>query len=152
MRRRIFKGGNEVLKAIPVETYGYEYGGSDSENAAKMLDVASDKQNALNNALSGGKRKITKGGSTGIEIPQFPLVGPQVSAQTANSASIELNKVLINATNDATNDSKIETQSGGKRSRKKSRRKIRKSYKKICKSRRCGNFKKRKTKRKYYKL
>lgn len=156
MRKRSLRGGNASFKPVPVETYGYEYGGSESENAVKMLTNMSDKQNELNNVLSGGKRKkLTRGGSNTsteneITIPQFPPVGPQVSNQTANSASLQLNSVLINAMNDATNDGKISTQSGGKRLRNKISRKMKKnkkSYKKVCKTRRCIKLNRTKTRR-----
>ena len=134
---RSLRGGDEVkLGAVPVQTYAFNYGGSESENAAKMLIAMSDRQNQINNTLSGGRGRIKRGGSNGvvtgqIEIPQFSIGGPKVSDQNANSSSLQLNSLLVQATNDATNDSKIE-QSGGRR-RKTRRRKnggSKRSYKK----------------------
>lgn len=144
MRSHSLRGGNAKLQAVPVESYGFEYGGSESENSAKMLSEMSNKQNELNNVLSGGRRKRIKGGSNDtqetIEIPQFPPVGPQVSNQTANSAAYQVNSVLIQATNDASNDGLIgQPQSGGKR--KKTRRQS-KIY-----SKRNGKSKKNQTKK-----
>lgn len=144
MRSHSLRGGNSKLQAVPVESYGFEYGGNESENSAKMLSEMSNKQNELNNVLTGGRRKRIKGGSNDtqetIEIPQFPPVGPQVSNQTANSAAYQVNSVLIRATNDASNDGLIgETQTGGKN--KKTRRQS-KIY-----SKKRGKSKKNKTKR-----
>jgi hypothetical protein len=135
MRSYSLRGGNAKLQAVPVESYGFEYGGNESENSAKMLSDMSNKQNELNNVLTGGRRKRIKGGSNDtqetIEIPQFPPVGPQVSNQTSNTAAYQVNSVLIRATNDASNDSLIgEPQSGGKRKKtKKQNKKYSKSKK-----------------------
>lgn len=144
MRSHSLRGGNAKLQAVPVESYGFEYGGNESENSAKMLSEMANKQNELNNVLTGGRRKRIKGGSNDtqetIEIPQFPPVGPQVSNQTANSAAYQVNSVLIRAMNDATNDGLIgETQSGGKRKKTRKQSKI---Y-----SKKYGKSKKNKTKK-----
>lgn len=126
---RSLRGGNETkLSSVPVQTYAFGYGGTESENAAKMLLNMSDRQNQMNNALSGGRRRglIKKGGSNGvsggaIEIPQFTIPGPKVSDQNANSSSLQLNSLLVEATNDASNDNKI-GQTGGKGKRRKTMR------------------------------
>lgn len=119
---RSLKGGNAKLEAVPIESYGFEYGGNESENATKMLSAMADKQNSLNNTLSGGRsRRLKRGGSNGtseegIVIPQFAPVGPQVSNQNENTAAFEINSILIKATNNAANDSKIaDSQTGGKK-------------------------------------
>lgn len=128
---RSLKGGNETkLSSVPVQTYAFDYGGTESENAAKMLLNMSDKQNQMNNTLSGGRRRgIKRGGSNGftegkIEIPQFTIPGPKVSDQNANSSSLELNSLLVKTTNDGLNDDMI-GQSGGKRRRTMRRHKTR---------------------------
>lgn len=123
---RSLRGGNVKFEPVPVQTYGFEYGGNESENAAKMLSSMADKQNQMNSSLSGGRgNRIKRGGSNGIEIPQFTIPGPKVSDQNANTSSLQLNSLLINAANDASNDTKI-GQSGGR-------------YRKTKKNRRCGS-------------
>lgn len=120
-RRRTLNGGNASnLLPVPVQSYGFDYGGSQSENAIKMLEKMADNQNMLNNTLAGGskRRKIRGGASDGtIQIPQFTQIGPQVSNQDANSASYLANSLLINAMNNAANDSKVSiaasSQNGG---------------------------------------
>lgn len=124
---RSLRGGDEVkLGSVPVQTYGFNYGGNESENAARMLLDMADRQNQMNNSLSGGRGRIKRGGSNGIvqgqiEIPQFSIAGPKVSDQNANTSSLQLNSLLVQATNDASNDNMIE-QTGG-RHRKTRRRK-----------------------------
>lgn len=137
MRSHSLIGGNTKLQAVPIESYGFEYGGNESENSVKMLSDMANRQNELNNVLTGGRKKQFKGGSNEtqetIEIPQFPSIGPQVSNQTANSAAYQINSALIQATNDATNDGLIgKTQTGGKR--KKTRRQSKIYSKKYSKS------------------
>lgn len=148
---RSLKGGNTKLEAVPIESYGFEYGGNESENAAKMLSAMADKQNSLNNTLSGGRgRRLKRGGSNGtsdegIVIPQFPPVGPQVSNQTANSAAFQINSTLIKATNDAANDSKIaDSQTGGKKYKRKKNKskKHKKTNKRRCRGKSCKKNKK----------
>lgn len=119
---RSIRGGASHFQPVPVQTYAFEYGGNESENAAKMLSAMADKQNHMNNTLSGGsswrRNRIKRGGSSGvIEIPQFTIPGPKVSDQNPNSSSLQLNSLLINASNDALNDTKI-GQAGGRRLRK----------------------------------
>lgn len=136
---RSLRGGNEIkLSSVPVQTYGFKYGGTESENAAKMLLDSSDKQNEMNNTLSGGRRRgmrIKRGGSSiiggqkDIEIPQFTISGPKVSANDANTSSLQLNSLLVKATNDASNDDMI-GQTGGKR-----RKTIRRRNKAHCSKR-----------------
>lgn len=137
---RSLKGG-EKFEAVPLQTYGYEYGGNPSENAAKMLLTMADKQNSMNNTLSGGRGRVKRGGSSQdrIEIPQFTIPGPKVSVQNANSSSLQLNSILINAENDSSNDNKI-GQTGGRH--RKTRKNIRKKNKRYHKSSsRCKNHK-----------
>lgn len=161
---RSLKGGDAKLQAVPIESYGFEYGGNESENAAKMLSAMADKQNSLNNTLSGGRgRRLKRGGSNedgivapqdSIVAPQFAPVGPNVSNQTANSAAYLINSTLINATNNAANDEKIYTgsQNGGKnyKHRKNKSRKRKKSHKRVCRGKYCKKSKSKKS-RKHYK-
>jgi hypothetical protein len=147
---RSLKGGNVKLEAVPIESYGFEYGGNESENAAKMLYAMADKQNSLNNTLSGGRSKrLKRGGSNGtsaeyIVIPQFPSAGLQVSSQTANTASLQSNSTFINAQNNAMNDQKIEhSQRGGKiyRRKKNKSKKHKKTNKSKCRGKSCKKYK-----------
>lgn len=150
---RSLRGGNATLSAVPVQTYGYEHGGSESDNAFGRMQQMSERQNELNNTLSGGRgrgrRKKIRGGSNTIEIPQFPVGGTPVSPQTGSSASLALNTSLIQARVDATNDGLIDTQSGGKRKKtKKYRSKHRsnkRTHKKGCKCKYHGKSRRRKT-------
>ena len=140
LNMRLKKGGN--LSAVPVESYGYEYGGSASEDAAGRMLADAEQQNKLNSTLSGGRR-MKRGGANStdvIEIPTFPQVGPQVSGQTANSAAFQVNSILIEAENNAANDSKI---GGGTKKRFKSR-KTKKNYKhkKGCRCPYCNKMRK----------
>ena len=83
-----------------------------------------------------------------IEIPQFSIAGPKVSDQNANTSSLQLNSLLIKATNDASNDSKI-NQSGGRR-RKTRRQKNggrKRSHKRRCTCKNHKYSKRKKSKR-----
>ena len=155
------RGGNQSLQPIPIESYGFAHGGSESEEALNVAKIAVIQQTNFNNKLAGGGRLI-KGGSSTIEIPQFPQVGLSVSPQTANTAAFAINKVLINATNNASNDvliGKPSMQLGGKYKRRKSVKRIKTKthykHKKICKCIRCKKTKRirktRKTRTRTYK-
>jgi len=136
---RLKKGGN--LSAVPVESYGYEYGSSASEDAAGRMLAGAEQQNKLNSTLSGGKR-IKRGGASStdvIEIPTFPQVGPQVSSQTANSAAFQVNSILIEAENNAANDSKI---GGGTKKNKLRKTKRHNKHKKGCRCPYCNKMRK----------
>lgn len=137
---RLKKGGN--LSAVPVESYGYEYGSSASEDAAGRMLAGAEQQNKLNSTLSGGKR-MKRGGSSStdvIEIPTFPQVGPQVSSQTPSSAAFDINRLLIQSQNDGANDSLI----GGGTKRLFKSRKTKKKYKhkKGCRCPHCNKMRK----------
>jgi hypothetical protein len=149
------------LKAIPVQTYGFQYGSSASENAVKMMEVNATKQNDFNNSLAGGgkrrfkKHKMRGGNVATIEIPQFPQMGPQVGPQNGNSAAFAINKVLIDATNNGANDNQIGkivgSQKGGTHKRKK--RMSNKSFKlkRRCRSLKCMKLSKHRKHRKHRK-
>jgi hypothetical protein len=135
-RKHIMKGGEITLSAVPVESYGFKYGSTPSEDALGKMNASQIEQNKFNNTLSGGKR-IKRGGRGEIVIPQFSEYGSgsQVSPQNANSAAFQTNQVLITAMNDAQNDNLIgTTQTGGKsRRRRKSKTKSRKHKKRTMK-------------------
>ena len=138
MRIKKMRGGNTHLSAIPVESYGFNYGSTPSEDALGRMNASQAEQNKLNNTLAGGKR-IKRGGQGGIAIPQFSEYGSgsQSSPQNGNTASLQVNQALITAMNDAQNDSLIGTtqaQTGGKtRRRSKKSRKTRKHKKRSMK-------------------
>ena len=137
---RLKKGGN--LSAVPVESYGYEYGSSPTEDAAGRMLADAEKQTILNSTLSGGRR-MKRGGTNStdvIEIPTFPQVGPEVSGQTASSAAFQVNSLLIQAQNDGANDRLI----GGGTKRHLKSRKTKKNYKhkKGCRCPYCNKMRK----------
>lgn len=98
------------LSTIPYKEYGYEYGGTPSENAEGYM-IAMAKQQVLNNSLTGGSKrhykKRMKGGAEQIVLPDVPNAGISVSPQNANSVSFALNKLFINSTNDSKYDNLV---------------------------------------------